>query len=310
MDLAIKLEFLSKIYKLKNNQEFKAVNNLNLDIEKGQVIGFLGPNGAGKTTTIKMICNLIKPTQGNITLNGFDLKKNTFEALSQIGAVLEGARNIFWQLTPKQNLQYFGQLKGQFGQKLKNQIEKLLKELDLFDRKDTPVNEFSRGLQQKVAIACALIADPPIILLDEPTLGLDVQASRSIKNWINHMAQNEKKTIVLTTHQLDLAEQVCQRIAIINKGEIVTDKSTEDLLKLFNKEIYQIAVHGKIDKKNILPGMEIIEKDNQTIFSGSIIDKIELHNTLSVIKNHNLDLISINKVKHNLEEIFIKLMQD
>lgn len=308
MGHAIELKSVSKKYSLKNGQLFKAVDDLSIQIPRGQVIGFLGPNGAGKTTTIKMICNLITPTSGTISLNGFDVNKNRRDAMKQIGVVLEGTRNIFWQLSSWQNLIYFGQLKGISGKELHNRAERLLKDLELWKQKDELVVGFSRGMQQKVAIACALIANPPIILLDEPTLGLDVQASRTIKSWIEDLAQKEQKTIVLTTHQLDIAEQLCERMVIINKGKIISDKPTEELLRFFHEEQYHISIAGKY-QNNILPGMKITEKENETIFSGPIINQKELHQKLQIIQKHSLPLLSVTRTKHNLEDIFMHLTQ-
>lgn len=308
MSLAIKLSGLSKIYQRTNGTSFKAVDNLTLEIPAGQVIGFLGPNGAGKTTTIKMICDIISPTAGSVALNGYNVKGQRPQALTQIGAVLEGTRNIYWQLTPIQNLTYFGRLKGVRSKALVEHTEYLLDALDLVDKKHQPVSGLSRGTQQKVAIACALIANPPIVLLDEPTLGLDVKASRTIKQWITDLAQKHQKTIVLTTHQLDIAEQLCERIVIMNKGKIIADQPTQDLLKVFHEEHYQIAIAGKIkDSADLLPGMKVVEKEDHTLFVGAILNQEELYQKLNVIHDLKLPLISVTRTKQNLEEVFMQL---
>ena len=308
MGLAIKLNALSKVYHLNNGSSFKAVDNLTLEIPSGQVIGFLGPNGAGKTTTIKMMCDIISPTEGSVTLNGYGVKDQRYKALAQIGAVLEGTRNIYWQLTPVQNLTYFGRLKGMRSKALADHSEYLLRALDVWDKKNQQVSSLSRGSQQKVAIACALITDPPIILLDEPTLGLDVKASRVIKQWITDLAQKHQKTIVLTTHQLDIAEQLCERIVIMNKGKVIADQPTQDLLKVFHEEHYQIAIAGKVENSTqILPGMKVIEKEDHTLFIGAIISQEDLYQKLNVIHDLKLPLISVTRTKQNLEDVFMQL---
>src|SRR6266508_69921 len=153
-----------------------------------EVAGLLGPNGAGKTTIIKMICGLILPSAGTIRLNRYDVARQRAAAVRQIGAVLEGSRNVYWPLSAWQNLLYFGRLKGLRAAEIKPRAERLLTDLDLWDRRDETVGSFSRGMQQTVAIAAALITDPPIILLDEPTLGLDVEAARTVREWIAHLA--------------------------------------------------------------------------------------------------------------------------
>ncbi len=308
MGLAIELNSLSKVYHLNNGKSFKAVDQLSLEIPAGQVIGFLGPNGAGKTTTNKMICDIISPTEGSVKLNGYRVKEQRHKALAQIGAVLEGTRNIYWQLTPIQNLTYFGRLKGMRSKALSDHCEYLLRALDVWDKKNEQVSSLSRGSQQKVAIACALITDPPIILLDEPTLGLDVKASRIIKQWITELAQKHQKTIVLTTHQLDIAEQLCERIVIMNKGKVIADQPTQDLLKVFHEEHYQIAIAGRVDNgANLLPGMKVIEKEDHTLFTGAILSQEELYQKLTLIHDLKLPLISVTRTKQNLEEVFMQL---
>jgi len=182
MKAAIKIESLSKTFRSRGGNEVEAVSRLDLTVEPGQVFGFLGSNGAGKTTTLKMACGLVMPTTGTVRLNGYDVSRQRGQAMQQIGAVLEGTRNVYWRMNAWQNLLYFGRIKGVSASKLlKARAEQLLRELDLWERRKDPVGEFSRGMQQKVAIAAALIADPPIVLLDEPALGLDVQASRTVQ---------------------------------------------------------------------------------------------------------------------------------
>ena len=310
MNVAIELNALSKIYKRSNGTSFKAVDELTLSIPTGQIIGFLGPNGAGKTTTIKMICDIISPTQGSVKINGFSVKEQRAQALAHVGAVLEGTRNIYWQLTPLQNLTYFGRLKGLRSKELKSNAEMLIQALDLEDKKNQQVSGLSRGTQQKVAVACALITNPSIVILDEPTLGLDVKASRQIKQWIFDLAHKQKKTVLLTTHQLDIAEQLCERIVIINKGKIIADQPTQELLKVFHEEHYQIAIAGKVDESlHILPGMKAIEKDDHTLFVGAIASQEELYQKLTMIHSLKLPLLSVTRTKQNLEEVFMQLTQ-
>src|SRR5437667_7543916 len=155
--------------------------------------------------------------------------------MRQIGAVLEGTRNVYWRLSAWENLMYFGHLKECFGKELKIRAEQLLRELDLWDRRGDVLRTFSRGMQQKVAIACALVSNPSIVLLDEPTLGLDVQAALTVKEWVAKLAHEQGKTIVLTTHQLDLAQDVCDSVAIMRKGCLITYRPLAELLHLFHQ---------------------------------------------------------------------------
>lgn len=309
---ALELSNLSKYYKTqdKTSDPFRAVDDISMGIPKGQIVGFLGANGAGKTTTIKMICGLITPTYGTIKINGFDIKNQRSQAIANIGAVLEGNRNIFWQLSPKDNLIYFGNLKGVEKERLKKNVQKLLSELNLLERANDPVSSFSRGMQQKVAIACALIADPELILLDEPTLGLDVQSAQIIKNWIENLAKKEGKTIVLTTHQLEIAQQICDRIVIINKGKIVADKATGELLNLQQRNFYKITVAGKICKpEELMPQMSYVQDENMTVFTGAVATQEDLYKKLLILQHRDLSLVSVTPVQENLEEIFIDIIK-
>jgi ABC-2 type transport system ATP-binding protein len=307
-DAAIQLEGVSKTFDKDNQGLCTAVNNVNLTIAHGQVFGFLGPNGAGKTTTIKMMCSLMLPTSGTIKLNGYDVQKERSKAMEQIGAILDGNRNVYWQLSPWENLWYFGRLKGAWGVTLKKQIESLLHELELWDIRHEPVGQLSRGKQQKVAIACALSANPPIVLFDEPTLGLDINATRSIKAWIKQLAHNYKKTIVITTHQLDIAESVCDQVAIMDKGKLIIDLPTEELLSIFKQDRYEIKISSKIEPYLVeqLARYTIINRNGSLVLE--VTDLPELYQALEHLKVLQIELISVKRAKHNLEEVFVQLM--
>jgi ABC-2 type transport system ATP-binding protein len=310
LQTAIQIDSLSKLYRSGKNSSIQAVKELNLAVPAGIIFGFLGPNGAGKTTTIKMICSLIRPTSGSIAVNGYDVWRHRSAAMCQIGAVLEGTRNIHWALSAWDNLIYYGHLKGMGGKKLAERAEKLLREMDLWDRRNDLVRVFSRGMQQKIAVVCALIADPPIILLDEPTLGLDVQAALTVKSLVGRLSQEYGKTVVLTTHQLDMAQVLCNRIAIISKGQVIADQPTEKLLGLFREEYYQIKVGGRLlsGAAATFERMTIEEKEDHTLLSGPIDDQASLYRLIEHLQAMNLSLLSVNQTEPNLEEVFIRLI--
>src|SRR5258708_8370538 len=306
---AIEITGLSKTYRKRGGESLIAVNRLNLNVPTGQVLGFLGPNGAGKTTTIKMICGLIVPSGGSVCLNGFDVARQRGRAALQMGAVLEGARNVYWRLSPWENLMYFARLKGRIGKSVNTHDETLLGGLDLWDRRNDEVRAFSRGMQQKVAIACALIGDPPIVLLDEPTLGLDVQAARAVKEWIAKLSREQGKTLVLTTHQLDMAEELCDRVAIMNKGKLIADEPVAKLLSLFRQEHYEIRLKGPLNGITLpLPDNFTTREDDGAItLSGPITDQATLYRTLDAMRDLGFTLISVARTEPNLEEIFVRL---
>lgn len=312
MKAAIKIESLSKTFRSRGGNEVEAVSRLDLTVEPGQVFGFLGSNGAGKTTTLKMACGLVMPTTGTVRLNGYDVGRQRGQAMRQIGAVLEGTRNVYWRMTAWQNLLYFGRIKGVSSSKLlKARAERLLRELDLWERRKDPVGEYSRGMQQKVAIAAALIADPPIVLLDEPTLGLDVQASRTVQEWVVQLAKERGKTVVLTTHQLDMAENLCDRVAIMSRGQLLAHRSTGELLDLFRREFYQVRLRGMVEaeKAGAFPGFMASQENGDTVLSGEVGDDLSVFELVERARLGGLDLISVTPAAPNLEEIFVELIE-
>jgi ABC-2 type transport system ATP-binding protein len=311
MTAAIEIVGLSKIYTKRKSAPVVAVDDLSLSIPAGQIFGFLGSNGAGKTTTIKMACGLVLPTTGTIQLHGYDVQRQRGQAMRQIGAVLEGTRNVYWRLTAWQNLLYFGRIKGVTGQSLKERAERLLRELELWERRNDPVRDFSRGMQQKVAIACALVADPPIVLLDEPTLGLDVQAGRTVKRWVEQLARQEGKTVVLTTHQMDLAESLCDQVAIMSQGKLLANRPTRELLGLFRQESYDLRFRGKIEASVVarFDGFSAREENGHTILSGTISEHGRLYRLLEMAEMQGLELLGVAQADPNLEGIFVELLE-
>jgi ABC-2 type transport system ATP-binding protein len=305
----IELSGLAKHYG-QGKDAVAAVDNLTLQVPQGQVLGLLGPNGAGKTTTIKMICGLISPSAGQVRVNGHDVVRQRSAAVRQIGAVLEGSRNVYWQMSAWQNLLYFGRLKGLRGRDIKPRAERLLAELGLWERRKDMVGTLSRGMQQKVAIAAALITDPPVILLDEPTIGLDVEAARTVRNWVIHLARDDGKTIVLTTHQLELAGELSDRTVVIRNGAVIADLPTADLLHRFREERFEVRVAGKLyAPAGTLPAGAWAETNSEfTRFILPDTDLTSLQGFLSVLRERNASLLSVKQLQPSMEEIFLRVV--
>ncbi|MEU9207775.1 ABC transporter ATP-binding protein [Streptomyces sp. NPDC048415] len=306
---AIELDTLGKVYG-RGEKALTAVCPTTLSVPWGQVIGLLGPNGAGKTTIIKMISGLITPTSGTIRLGGHDVARDRSHAVRQIGAVLEGSRNVYWPLSAWENLLYFGRLKGLRGAEIKPRAERLLTELGLWERRHESVGSYSRGMQQKVAVSAALITDPPIILLDEPTLGLDVEAARTFKDWIAHLAENEGKTIVLTTHQLEVAQELSDRIAVIREGEIIADLPTAELLARHAEDRFEVRIAGRLDGlADHLPAGACAEADDaQTRIRLPDADTAALYGFLDRLQAAQAPLLAVHKAQPSLEEVFLHLI--
>lgn len=232
----LKLEGLRKEYK-----KIIAVEEIDLEVKEGEIIGFLGPNGAGKTTIIKMICNLVIPTKGNILIDGYNILKDRREALKRIGVVFEGSRNLYLKLTPYENLRYFANIRGRSTKEIKERIFQLLKFFLLYERRNELVQKLSRGMQQKVAIALALVTSPKLLLLDEPTQGLDPHSSKELQEMIVKIAKEEKRSVIIATHQLEVAQNICNRVAIINKGRIIEIIELNEKEKNLEKIYFQLV---------------------------------------------------------------------
>ncbi len=197
-----------------------AVDAISFSIRRGEIFGLLGPNGAGKTTTIRMLCTLLEPTSGTATINGYDVSRQPSMVRQNLGAVLTGDRSIYWKLTGRENLEYFAALYHIPPAVARQRVTYLLDRLDLTGKADERVERYSTGMKQRIAIAKALLANPPVLLLDEPTTGLDPQSARNLRELIQEIKQ-EGRTILLTTHYMEEADQLSDRVGIIDLGRII-----------------------------------------------------------------------------------------
>lgn len=202
-------------------EQKEAVKNVTIQVKPGEIVGLLGINGAGKTTTIKMLTTMISPTSGRISVDGIDAVKNPFAVKKIINLITGGERNIYWRLTARENLDYFGSLYGIPRNELNKQIDRCLQIVQLSDNADIPVEKFSKGMKQRLQIARGLINDPKYIFLDEPTLGLDVIIAKELRSYIKNLAVEQNKGILLTTHYINEADELCDYIYLIDQGETI-----------------------------------------------------------------------------------------
>lgn len=297
---------LQKTYR-QGGKEVRAVVDVSLAIAAGEILAFLGPNGAGKTTTIKMIAGLIQPDAGSVRILGRDPHADP-GALAQVGAVLEGNRNLYWRLTPLQNLEYFGVLRGLSPRTARQRGAELLETFGLGEKRDVAVQTLSRGMQQKVAIAVALLHQPALLLLDEPTLGLDVEAAQAVKSLIRQIAASGR-AILLTTHQLDIAEALSDQVAVIERGIIIAQAPTQEMIRQFAGAAgsYRIELEQKLDPSRAerlsQQGVEILSS-HQLRFRGF---SEALYQVLEILKP--LPLLRIKREEADLTHIFLKLLK-
>ena len=210
--------------------DFTAVDNISFDVEAGEIFAFLGPNGAGKTTTIKMLTTLLHPTSGQIMLNGFDPVKRQHEARASFGIVFQDP-SLDDELTAYENMEFHGVLYKVERNLMIKRIEELLRIVDLWDRKDSLVKTFSGGMRRRLEIARGLLHHPKIFFLDEPTIGLDPQTRNQMWKYVKNLNKKEGITIFFTTHYMEEAEKIAQRIAVIDHGKIITQGTSRQLKK-------------------------------------------------------------------------------
>jgi len=297
---------LQKTYR-QGSKEVRAVVDVSLTLAAGEILAFLGPNGAGKTTTIKMIAGLIQPDAGTVCILGRDPHTDP-GALAQVGAVLEGNRNLYWRLTPLQNLEYFGVLRGLSPRTARQRGLELLETFGLWEKRDVAVQTLSRGMQQKVAIAVALLHQPALLLLDEPTLGLDVEAAQAVKSLIRQIAASGR-AILLTTHQLDIAEALSDQVAVIRQGVIIAQAPTREFIRNFAGAVgtYRIELEQGLDpwrfEQLARQGVEILGS-HRVRFSGP---PEMLYQVLEILKP--LPLLSLKREEADLTHIFLELLK-
>lgn len=230
-------EHLGKTYETKTwsgflrrkNTSVEAVRDVSLELCKGQIIGLLGINGAGKTTTIKMLSTLLLPTAGRIDVDGLDGVKDAMMVKKRINMITGGERMIYWRLTARENLWYYGQLYGVDNKLLEARIQKLLAMVGLSEKQDIPVERFSKGMKQRLQIARGLINDPSYIFMDEPTLGLDAAIARELRAYVRELAVREGKSILLTTHYIQEVEELCEYVYVMDKGSVVAQGTPKEL---------------------------------------------------------------------------------
>jgi ABC-2 type transport system ATP-binding protein len=307
--------------KHENNDVTVALDKVNLEIRPGELFGLLGPNGSGKTTTIKCLSTILIPDEGTVTVNGFDVQKETAMVRASLGMVVGGERTLYWKLTARDNLMYFASLYKMQRAHAKKRIEELLETLQLSDRADERLEDYSTGMRQKVAIARALLHDPPILLLDEPTLGLDPSFSRQIRSQIRELSEKHGKTVLLTTHYMDEADQLCDRVAFINNGKIVAVDTPNRLKAMVKeKEIVEVAVYRpppdiESQIRSLLPDAEVVklipgdedEGDPSRIkIIGGTAEK-HMGTIIDALRQKNIRIGSLNVGVPTLEDVFIKL---
>lgn len=302
----IKIENITKRFNDK-----LVLDNISFSINEGEIFGLIGPNGAGKSTLINIITNLMLANNGSVEINGLDLKKEPLKIKSIIGLVPQELA-IIETLTPYDNLEYFGALYGLRGKLLKERVNEALDICGLLDMKKKKVKKLSGGMKRRLNIAIALLHHPKILILDEPTVGVDPQSRNHIFTFLKNLSVNKNTTIIYTSHYMEEVEHLCSKIFIIDEGKEIAFGDKEYLKSLvFSNtkliiEVNNITANLIFDLKNISGVSSLSEEDASTL--SLIIDKsFTISNALSIIENHNVSISKITYEEPSLEDVFLNL---
>jgi ABC-2 type transport system ATP-binding protein len=305
--IAIRTESLTREF-----GSVKALDNLSLEIPAGIIFGFLGPNGAGKTTTIRLLLGLLEPTSGRAEVLGYDTRTQADQLRSQVGALLEHS-GLYEQMSAEDNLEFYGRANLIPVADRVPRIHELLVEMGLWERRHDPAGTWSRGMKQKLALARALLHHPRLVLLDEPTAGLDVQAAVAVRENLSTLAAREGVTVFLTTHNMTEAEKICAQIAVIRQGNLLAIGSPDELRAKTGKP--QVVISGRgfteyvINSLRRQPEVESVEQQNQHLVI-HLRHEPNVPALVSLLAGEGVQVSEVRQGKASLEEIYLQLMEE
>ena len=275
------------------------IKGLDFELKSGEVFGFLGPNGAGKTTTIRMLVGLIRPTAGSIHVCGYDVKKDFVKAMSHLGCIVENPE-LYPYLTGRENLQHFSRMIPNFDSK---HLEYVVKLVRLQDRIDDPVKTYSLGMRQRLGIAQALLGKPKVLILDEPTNGLDPMGIREMREFIRFLAEKEGLTVLVSSHLLSEIQLMCDRVAVISKGRIIKVDTVSNLLNLQEQLVWKVTPVEKGTKLLQTATSVTLDEENRLVTPFS--EKSSLLNQMLV--ENGVEVHEIQRKVPTLEDLFLEL---
>jgi ABC-2 type transport system ATP-binding protein len=320
MEPAVETESLTRVFNPKKKKEGKSVtalDSVDLRIERGELFGLLGPNGAGKTTLLKILSTLLLPTSGKAYVAGFDVAKDFQEVRKRINMVSGGEISGYGLLTVRENLWMFTQFYGMKSAVAFKQIDTMLELFGMADKKNEKVRTLSTGMRQKMNVIRGFVTDPDILFLDEPTLGLDVNASRVIRDYIVEWVEKRPdKTVLLTTHYMAEADQLCDRIAIIDDGKILACDAPDTLKRLVKTSTMLKIDVTLLNNKNVLDKIPGVEKftytddpaSNLTSLKFVLQDESAVSDIVSEIVHSGAKILALRKTEPTLEDVFIKMV--
>lgn len=312
---ALEVESLDKVFP--GRKPVHAVNGVSFAVPPGEVVGLLGPNGAGKTTLIKCVLGLVKATSGTTRVFGAETAREPGRVLSSAAAVLEGARNTYWRLTVWENVCFFAALHGVSARDPANRryLSDLLTTFGLEERMKTPVRDLSTGMKQKVAVVSALARRTPLVFLDEPTLGLDVETALQLRQLLPALAAGEGRTLIISSHDMDVVQAVCSRVVIISAGRLIADDQVSNLIALFRSRRYALDVPGALPD-SVVAGIrgldasaDIRMEDGISHFELQMPAAEDLYGLMDLLREAGLVVESIAQREPDLEHAFLEILR-
>jgi len=327
MDYAVETFKISKIFEDKENgqkRSVRAVDQVDIKVKRGEFFGLLGPNGAGKTTLIKILCTIILPDEGTAKVNGFDILKQSYDARSSFGWFHgeTGGRSLYWRLNAEDNLRFYAYLQNVPREVADKRIDALLEFFELTEERKKLVKEYSTGMKVRVMLARALLHNPPILFMDEPTIGLDTISAVDTRKLLKALNTELGKTIMFTSHNMFEVEQLCDRVAIMRRGKIIVDASPSQLREtLRDIRAVEVEIKDNVDTKKVaetLAKMPIVVKVLETEESASAnVIRLQVENEYEAIpiiaekiRSLGIKVSAIRQAEPSFEEIFVKLARE
>jgi len=304
---AIHIEDLTRDY-----DGLRAVDHISFSVEAGQIFGFLGPNGAGKTTTLHLLLGLLEPTEGQAKVLGFDTRSEGDQVRARTGSLLEHA-GVYEQLTAEDNLEFYGRAYRMPVVQRKARIKQLLSQMSLWERRNDRVANWSKGMKQKLALARAVLHEPRLVFLDEPTAGLDVVSANAVREDLAALAEHEGVTVFLTTHNMSEAERLCQTVAVIREGKLVAIGSPDELRARSGGPRLEIVGRGfapkVLDLLRARPEVVAVEAQNGHL-SIDLRGDMDTAPLVSAAVSAGVEVQEVRRGKASLEEVFLTLMEE
>ncbi len=317
-DGALQVQSMTKVFRDRGGAMVRAVDGVSFEVKRGEVLGLLGPNGAGKTTSIKCILGLMRPDSGQITLLGQDVQAAYPRILQKMSAVLEGSRNLYWRMSVWENVSFFAALHGVRSSEDQKYFGHLLKLFGLEEKRHTEVRKLSQGMKQKASVVCALARRTPLVFLDEPTLGLDVETSLELRSVLKQLAREEERTFVVSSHDMDVIQDVCGRVAIMSSGRIVVDDKVSHLMSLFRTRAYRIGLRGSAPQAleeqlaQEFAGAKVAygDGDADSEVRVSLSEDGDIYRLMDILRSADAVIDEITHEEVDLEKVYLEIVRE